>query len=194
MRYKLLGLFSFVLLCVVGAWWHTCHIKYLCCDGQKPGCPAYQDSTAVTDTTLVEAVAVDTIATDTVAEVAPEHASAPTTPLPTQSLSFSYATGVAYTSLTVEQAKLFDQYKKALLAHPEAKLKVVGHTDNVGTAQRNQTLSERRAQGIADLLRREGLTKDRLIVVGYGQDKPIASNDTPEGRAQNRRVEVIVQP
>jgi outer membrane protein len=65
---------------------------------------------------------------------------------------------------------------------------VVGHTDSVGPEAYNQKLSERRAQTVADFLESKGIAQDRLQVSGRGESDPIASNDTPEGRAQNRRV------
>jgi len=71
---------------------------------------------------------------------------------------------------------------------------VVGHTDNVGTAAYNQSLSERRANAVANVLKANGVAANRVRAYGQGEDAPVASNLTPEGRAQNRRVEVIIRP
>lgn len=68
-------------------------------------------------------------------------------------------------------------------------LRIVGHTDSVGDAQKNLTLSETRARAVADALRREGVGQLEIRVEGRGEDEPIADNDTKEGRAKNRRVE-----
>lgn len=69
---------------------------------------------------------------------------------------------------------------------------VAGHTDSVGAAAYNQTLSENRAQSVAAYFRTRGIDPQRLRVYGYGESSPIASNSTPEGRAQNRRVEITL--
>jgi len=79
-----------------------------------------------------------------------------------------------------------------VLAHPGLKLEVEGHTDSVGTDASNQTLSERRAQGARDYLVSQGVSADSIVSRGFGSTKPVASNDTTEGRQSNRRVELVV--
>jgi len=79
-----------------------------------------------------------------------------------------------------------------LAAHPELKLTIEGHTDNVGTAAYNQTLSEQRAAAVKQYLVSNYAVNDaRLVTKGFGASKPAASNDTPEGRQNNRRVELV---
>jgi outer membrane protein OmpA-like peptidoglycan-associated protein len=79
-----------------------------------------------------------------------------------------------------------------LKAHADLKLSVEGHTDNTGSAATNQALSEKRAQAIVNYLTATvGITPGRLSAKGLGASKPAASNDTPEGRQQNRRVELV---
>jgi OmpA-OmpF porin, OOP family len=79
-----------------------------------------------------------------------------------------------------------------LIEHPELKLTVEGHTDNTGAAASNQTLSEKRAQAIvAYLTSTGGVGAARLVAKGLGASKPAATNDTSEGRQQNRRVELV---
>ena len=73
--------------------------------------------------------------------------------------------------------------------HADAKLKITGHTDAVGPAAYNQSLSTRRAKSVSKFIAAKGISAERIIVVGFGPDKPIASNDTDEGRRKNRRVE-----
>ncbi len=73
-------------------------------------------------------------------------------------------------------------------------LEVAGHTDNTGSAAYNQTLSEKRASTVAQYLTGQGVRSDRIITVGAGETRPIASNDTPEGRQANRRVELSLEP
>lgn len=77
-----------------------------------------------------------------------------------------------------------------LLDHPDAKVTVVGHTDNVGTEEYNLDLSERRAAAVDTFLEGKGVPVDQMIPSGAGMSQPVASNDTAEGRAQNRRVEI----
>ncbi|MGQ2992097.1 MAG: OmpA family protein [Brevundimonas sp.] len=71
---------------------------------------------------------------------------------------------------------------------------VVGHTDSSGGDAINQPLSERRAVSVADALIRNGVQRERLYVAGVSSRNPVASNDTPAGRAQNRRVEIVIRP
>jgi OOP family OmpA-OmpF porin len=79
-----------------------------------------------------------------------------------------------------------------LVAHPYAKAQIVGHTDSSGSEEFNQTLSEARAQAVADFLVEGGVNPEQLTIEGDGEKFPIATNDTKEGRAQNRRVEVTI--
>jgi outer membrane protein OmpA-like peptidoglycan-associated protein len=73
-------------------------------------------------------------------------------------------------------------------------LEVAGHTDSTGSAEYNQGLSERRAQTVAQYLESQGVNSERVMTVGAGETHPIASNDTPEGRQANRRVELTLEP
>ena len=82
----------------------------------------------------------------------------------------------------------------SLLRYPNSRIEVIGHTDNTGTAAYNQDLSQRRAVAVAGVLRDNGVPGARLAAYGRGEDQPVASNLTPEGRAQNRRVEIIIRP
>jgi len=71
---------------------------------------------------------------------------------------------------------------------------VIGHTDDTGSGAYNQDLSQRRAVSVANILRDSGVPNSRMAAYGRGEDQPIASNATPQGRAQNRRVEIIIRP
>ena len=83
---------------------------------------------------------------------------------------------------------------QSLQRYPNSTVQVVGHADNVGAAAYNQDLSQRRAGSVASVLRDYGVPGGRIVSVGRGEDQPVASNLTPEGRAQNRRVEIIIRP
>jgi outer membrane protein OmpA-like peptidoglycan-associated protein len=83
---------------------------------------------------------------------------------------------------------------QSLLNYPNSTVQVVGHTDNVGAAAYNQDLSQRRANSVAAVLRDYGVPSGRIVSFGRGEDAPIADNLTAQGRAQNRRVEIIIRP
>ncbi|MEF8797724.1 MAG: OmpA family protein [Salinivenus sp.] len=74
----------------------------------------------------------------------------------------------------------------------ETKVLIVGHTDSKGSADYNQQLSERRAESASEYLAQQGLDSGRLLTVGKGESEPVATNETEEGRQQNRRVEVAI--
>ncbi len=78
--------------------------------------------------------------------------------------------------------------------YQDSNVQIIGHTDNTGTAAYNQSLSERRARSVASVLTGYGVPPSRLSAIGRGEDSPIASNLTPEGRAQNRRVDIVIRP
>lgn len=80
--------------------------------------------------------------------------------------------------------------KKYLAAHPDKKLSIVGHTDSDGTDATNDRLSLVRANLLKDFLVKDGFNADQLITSGKGERMPLASNDTPEGKAKNRRATV----
>jgi outer membrane protein OmpA-like peptidoglycan-associated protein len=82
----------------------------------------------------------------------------------------------------------------SLVRYPNSRIEVIGHTDNVGEAALNQDLSQRRASAVAEVLRATGVPAGRMAIIGRGEDAPIASNQTDGGRAQNRRVEIIIRP
>ncbi len=79
-----------------------------------------------------------------------------------------------------------------VLAYPSLHLAVEGHTDSVGSDEYNRQLSERRAQAVRDYLVQQGISPDAIAASGFGKSEPVASNDTPEGRQQNRRVELVL--
>ena len=88
-----------------------------------------------------------------------------------------------------------NQVGEALVRNsPDSRITVEGHTDSQGQAAHNQELSQKRAEAVATYLRSRGIAPDRVTAAGKGADKPIADNKTIEGRAQNRRVEIIVEP
>lgn len=81
-----------------------------------------------------------------------------------------------------------------LMKYPNSTIMVIGHTDSTGSVAHNQSLSERRAASVADVLVNNGVPRWRTNTVGQGPHQPVASNATVEGRAQNRRVEIVIRP
>jgi outer membrane protein OmpA-like peptidoglycan-associated protein len=79
-----------------------------------------------------------------------------------------------------------------VLAHPGLHLDVEGHTDSVGGEEYNMQLSQRRAEAVRGYLIQQGIPDSAIVAHGYGKTQPVASNDTPEGRQQNRRVELVI--
>jgi len=104
-----------------------------------------------------------------------------------QGVSFGSGNAV----LTVNAKKILDGVAEQLLANPNVKIEIQGHTDNVGKPATNKVLSERRAKAVVAYLATKGVKMDRMSAVGYGQEYPIADNNTAEGREQNRRIEMV---
>jgi OOP family OmpA-OmpF porin len=90
-----------------------------------------------------------------------------------------------------ESKPIIDQIVQMMKSNPELKISVEGHTDNVGNPKSNKTLSDARAKSVVSAIVAQGIDAKRLSAVGHGQDKPIADNKTEEGRAKNRRVELV---
>ncbi len=102
--------------------------------------------------------------------------------------------GVAFetgrSALTQDSYGVLDRVAESLLANPNVRVEVAGHTDNTGSRSLNMRLSLERAQAVKAYLARKGVAPSRLVAQGYGPDQPIATNATAAGRAQNRRVEL----
>jgi OOP family OmpA-OmpF porin len=95
--------------------------------------------------------------------------------------------------ITKGSFKVLDQAVKVLTDYPDIKLEIGGHTDNVGKAEYNMELSQKRAESVKNYLVGKGINADRLTAVGYGMDKPITSNKTKADKAKNRRTEFTLQ-
>jgi outer membrane protein OmpA-like peptidoglycan-associated protein len=98
----------------------------------------------------------------------------------------------ASTQLTPDSEKTVTDLSQVLKAYPNAAVQLTGHTDNTGDPASNQTLSLNRANSVKDTLVRDGVGADRISTQGMGQSQPVASNDTEDGRALNRRTELTV--
>ncbi len=96
--------------------------------------------------------------------------------------------------LKSEFRPVLDNLANTLNEYGQTRIEVVGHTDSKGTDSYNQTLSQNRANAVAGYLGSRGVASSRMIVSGAGETRPVASNDTESGRAQNRRVEITLVP
>ena len=94
--------------------------------------------------------------------------------------------------ITPDSLKSVNDLAQILKAYPNVQVQVVGHTDNIGNAESNQALSLARAEAVKTVLVGQGISAERVATQGFGEARPIASNDTEEGRARNRRIELNV--
>lgn len=94
--------------------------------------------------------------------------------------------------LTAGSTTELDKAVNAMNKYPTLRIEISAHTDSSGEASYNQQLSEKRASSVREYMVSQGITKDRMEVKGYGEEKPVADNNTREGRAANRRVEMKV--
>jgi outer membrane protein OmpA-like peptidoglycan-associated protein len=95
--------------------------------------------------------------------------------------------------LSADAQASLTKFSEVLKATPDADVAILGHTDNIGTEKANQSVSEKRAKAVADFLKAHGVSASQIKdVLGMNYSQPVASNDTEEGRAQNRRVEVYM--
>jgi len=98
------------------------------------------------------------------------------------------------TTIDQKHFDLLSRLKVGLEQYPDRKITIEGHTDNKGDAKANQKLSLKRAEVVRDFLTAAGMSNGRLKALGYGEVRPVASNDYERGRAMNRRIDIIIQP
>ncbi|MDR1813995.1 MAG: OmpA family protein [Tannerella sp.] len=126
---------------------------------------------------------------DTQVEVIEEEGQAP-------ALKVTFDSGILFAtnSSTVSDASksALRKFAANLQTNPDTDLKIVGHTDNTGKVDYNQTLSEKRAKSVYDYLLSEGVSSKRMEYEGKGIHEPVADNSTAEGRSKNRRVEILI--
>ncbi|HVZ32902.1 MAG TPA: OmpA family protein [Polyangiaceae bacterium] len=107
--------------------------------------------------------------------------------------SISFASGKAKL-LPAARGQLSEVATALKQGSSDSKIVVEGYTDSTGSPQMNQELSQKRAEAVRQALVSDGVPADRVSAVGYGESRPVADNSSPEGRATNRRVEIVVQP
>ncbi len=115
----------------------------------------------------------------------------------TESVTVTFDGGVLFefgkASLTAASRAELDRMAGVFVRYPDTDILIDGHTDNVGSEQTNQTLSEKRAASVADYLVAQNISRARMKTTGYGEMKPVTTNETDAGRAKNRRVELSIK-
>lgn len=106
--------------------------------------------------------------------------------------SVSFVSGSA--TIDTRLYPTLDNIAKTLNEYPASTITVIGHTDSVGSTQSNLDLSNRRASAVASYLAQRSVQRSRMVIEGRGETEPIADNETEAGRAQNRRVEMVIRP
>ena len=104
-------------------------------------------------------------------------------------LNILFETGKS--TIQSESINIVDQIAQMMENNPTLKVRIEGHTDNVGDPASNKTLSHERANAVSAAIVSRGIDKSRLVAVGWGEEKPCSDNTTEEGRARNRRVEIV---
>lgn len=113
-----------------------------------------------------------------------------------EALKVTFDSGILFatnsSTLSDASKSALRNFATSLKANPDTYIKIVGHTDNTGKVDYNQILSEKRAKSVYDYLMMQGISSDRMSYEGKGIHQPVADNNTPEGRALNRRVEILI--
>jgi outer membrane protein OmpA-like peptidoglycan-associated protein len=113
-------------------------------------------------------------------------------------ITLNLPSGITFASnsadLNAQFYSALDGVAMVLKEYEKTVIEVAGHTDSTGSAELNQSLSERRAQSVANYMSSHGVKSQRLITIGAGESHPVASNDTEQGKAANRRVELTIVP
>jgi outer membrane protein OmpA-like peptidoglycan-associated protein len=104
-------------------------------------------------------------------------------------LSINFDTGKSI--IKPESQPIIDQIVTLMKNNPDLRLRIEGHTDNIGDPKKNMVLSEERAKSVMSAIIKNGIDSKRLSAIGFGQDKSVADNSTEEGRAKNRRVVLV---
>ncbi|GHE19639.1 OmpA family protein [Halomonas urumqiensis] len=92
--------------------------------------------------------------------------------------------------LTMQAESTLDEVARRLREHTDVNIRIDGHTDSVGSNQYNMGLSQERADSVRSYLMSQGVSGSRMMATGYGEERPVATNETDQGRALNRRVEI----
>jgi outer membrane protein OmpA-like peptidoglycan-associated protein len=140
-------------------------------------------------TVMVDTIKTTTTHTDTTGHVKVDTTTAIKTTIAFNNVLFDFGKANLSKDFLPELDKAIALLKKD---YSKVKFEVAGHTDNKGKDAYNMNLSKRRAQAVANYLASKGISRNRMKIAGYGATRPVASNDTDEGRAKNRRTEIVI--
>ena len=152
--------------------------------------PAYPAYNKVVDKSFVQSVVSNHPELLSGEAIKIEYSNNITSEVSSKSYAIQFETGSAVISYS--SYPLLDEILKSATVAEGLKLGIYGHTDNVGQPDANQALSDRRAKSVAEYLVGKGLATNRIETRGFGDAKPLASNSTSEGRAKNRRVQIVL--
>jgi OOP family OmpA-OmpF porin len=153
------------------------------------GCSASGDYNSLATQAGMEQFAQKVLYTEVIAAPAPE----PEPAVEKEVITFNLLFGFDKVQITDDMIPVLEQAQMILEDDPAAEFIVAGHTDSIGTDAYNQGLSERRAQAVNNWMVKNGVDAGRLDVIGYGETMPKFDNSTEEGRALNRRVEIMAK-
>lgn len=113
-----------------------------------------------------------------------------------EAIKVTFDSGILFdfnkSTLQANAKKQLDKFAAEMADMPDTDITVLGHTDNVGSAEANQKVSDNRAKAVSNYLQNKGIAASRIIAEGHSFNDPVADNSTAEGRAQNRRVEIYI--
>ncbi|MGL4599121.1 MAG: OmpA family protein [Bacteroidia bacterium] len=150
----------------------------------------YPEYSKVVDKSFVQSVIVNHPELMTGEALKIEYANEITSEVSSKSVQIQFETGSA--TIKPESYTAIDEILKSAMVAEGLKIGVQGHTDNTGNADANQSLSQQRAESVKNYLMGKGIPAARIEAKGFGQNKPIADNKTTEGKAQNRRVQIVL--
>ncbi len=208
MSTRIFPLLAFAIWCFLCRNWYVCHIKERCASPVEmsripeqpiaqapPAEPEPTQQTVAAEPTKEEAPAVAEPAPKSEPPAPKTEPKAATKSSTVEELSDRVVIHYDYNKLDKQANADVDDYLSRLAENLKSSGKtvtLVGHTDAVGDPKTNILVSERRAKNIRDILKEKGVAAHQIKTVGKGESQPVGSNDNPEGRRQNRRVEVVL--
>ncbi len=176
MRPLFIGVLLFLIWSSIGTWYYVCHVKDLCEGPEVSQLISNQEIHPETDSAVVAET-----------ELAEE-----ITPLP-ENLIIHFAFDRTGFEPAEETSRFLSEYKAYLEKEPGTILGITGHTDAIGTATYNQALGMRRAESVKSYFSGEGIPAEMTETSSMGESVPVADNATSQGRAKNRRTEIIIK-
>lgn len=176
MRPLIIGSLLFLIWSLLATWYYVCHVNDYCNGPEESHQVSDTETQAQADSTIV-------------AETEPAEE---ITPLP-ENLIIHFAFDRSDFKPLEETSRFLSECKAYLEKEPGTKLDITGHTDAVGTTSYNQALGMRRAESVRSYFTGQGIPADIMETSSKGESDPVADNTTPQGRAENRRTEIMIK-